>query len=274
VTFGLPLIREHILRVVAARTRTHVVLVVAAEFADRFHLMELVCSVRVVGLFPWLVIAALDDPLYKFAVTRGLPVYLSECEQGDFGRSHSCKEIVRYQVILDSLRSGRTVYSVAVESVFVSSPWNRFAREIDEATDVAIPVHRKNALGHSSMPPALVYAKPSDKSLALFEKVIKELKRVNEASSSIMAELTCNAKTSTLTGSGKCMLKNGVVLQVLDEHNVRALEDHDRPHSFNRKKPILYFAAVRREASRYVQMLGARGLSRHDRSTGLCIYGR
>lgn len=74
--FGLPLVIDKLLEVVEHRTQSKKVIVTILNSHYKSLLPHFVCSARKAGIFDSLIIGALDDETYHFAVTRGLAVYL------------------------------------------------------------------------------------------------------------------------------------------------------------------------------------------------------
>lgn len=76
--FGLPLLLDKLLNVVERRTGSQRVVLTMLNSNSKSLLPRFICSSRRAGIFENVVIAALDDETYHYAVTRGFAVYLEE----------------------------------------------------------------------------------------------------------------------------------------------------------------------------------------------------
>ncbi len=74
--FGLPLTLPDLLGVIGNRTKGGTVVLIVASRNDKILLANTVCSAKATGVFPRMIVAALDDELYAYALLQGFPVYL------------------------------------------------------------------------------------------------------------------------------------------------------------------------------------------------------
>lgn len=180
--FGLPLVLSKLLTVVEHRTNSTRVLVTLLNSHYKSLLPRFVCSARKAGVFDSLIIGALDDETYHFAVTRGLAVYLETSVYHD-SREESVAIGARfdspgYPVILalrarvtrKLTRLGREVFYADPDVLMQKNPFEAVA-----ATESKIALLRGNELGATSKPSlsaAMLYAVPdpiADQVLAKLE---------------------------------------------------------------------------------------------------------
>lgn len=273
-TFGLPITQDDIFDVITSRTSTNKVFLVVADYSERMLVMELACSMRANGLFPWLMIAALDDSLYQFCVTRGLAVFLSEFDESEFRDHANFRELARFQLVFEALRKGKKVFSIEPGLVFVSSPWKYFDTVLDEDVDVAtLPaVSKSTAVDSSYISSALVYARPSDKSLALIRKTMEGLQRHQAKAGMLLKTFACGEGDVALDNKAKCQMQNEAVLLHWDEQMFRTLEAWDCAHC---PRPIAYYSASFGWANRVSEVvtgLQEAGLSRVMTEMDACRY--
>lgn len=244
VTFGLPLIQEHIFKVISSRTNSNKIFLVVADFSERMLLMELVCSMRAHGLFSWLIIAALDDDLYRFCITRGLPVYLSEFDESDFKDHSNFRELARYQLAFEALRKGKEVYSIEPGLVFFSSPWKYLNNEIADDVNIAVlpRLPETSRLGNekSYISSAFIYARPSASSMELLKKVMIGLQQHTARSGLLLRTFGCGESDEGLLNVSRCQVGSGTVVHLLDNELFRSVEEGD---CANCRNPLLYYSA-------------------------------
>lgn len=76
--FGLPLLLPGLLDVVEHQTGERRIVLTMLNSNHKSLLQRFVCAARRAGVFQSLIVAALDDETYHFAITRGIAVYLEE----------------------------------------------------------------------------------------------------------------------------------------------------------------------------------------------------
>ncbi|CAI7741094.1 unnamed protein product [Closterium sp. NIES-54] len=135
---GLPHTMEQLLPVLARKVpdgrggELQVVTLVAVTAGYAEMLMSFVCRLRSLGLASNLLIAALDEDLYRFAFTQGLPVYYeqaseevkhmraSECGYGSQCFRHFTK--LKSRSVLKVLNAGYSVLWTDVDIVWFTDP--------------------------------------------------------------------------------------------------------------------------------------------------------
>lgn len=275
VTFGLPLVQNHIFHMINIRTSTNKIFLVVADFSEKMLVMENVCSMRSHGLFPWLMIAALDDDLYQFCITRGLPVFLSEFDESDFKDHANFRELARFQLTFEALRKGKEVYSVEPGVVFTSSPWDYFRANLEHIHVGVLPrpSHTSEiSRERSYISSALVYARPSEKSLDLIRKVMEGLQRHRAKAGILLYQLTCADDDERIHDGTRCQAQSEVAMHLFDGEQFRALENGA---CVGCRRPIVYYSASfgwDSQVAKLVTTLKERKLSRIHTETDSCDY--
>lgn len=275
IIFGLPLVRNHIFHVINTRTGTSRVFLVVADFSERMLVMETICSMRAHGLFPWLIVAALDDDLYRFCITRGLPVFLSEFDESDFKDHANFRELARFQLTFEALRKGKEVHSVEPGVVFQSSPWAYFKANLGQV-DVGILPRPSDTLEinreRSYIPSSLFYARPSDKSMDLVRGVMEGLQRHKAKAGMLLHQLTCANDDRGIHDGTRCQTSNKSAFHLFDGERFRALENGA---CVGCRRPIVYYSASfgwDSQVARVLTTLKEGKLSRIYTETDSCDY--
>lgn len=276
--FGLPLLRDQIFRVISRRTDTNRVLLVVADYSERILIMELACSLRAAGAFMWLVIAALDDELYRFCITRGLPVYLSEFDESEFRDHANFRELARFQVTYEFLVKGKEVYSIEPGTVFLSSPWEYLSENVVGDLHVAVLPRISNAseVGRekSYISAALVFMRPSELTLSLLKKVLTGLEKHDAKSGMLLRFFGCGERNEGVQDLG-CTLPGGPTIHIADKEMFRTIELGDCPECENLRNPIAYYSAafgLQNNVAEALRGLKDIGLSRVDGDANYCRY--
>ncbi|CDF40397.1 glycosyltransferase-like protein similarity to GT77 enzymes [Chondrus crispus] len=245
LTFGLPLLQDHLLHVIASRTNSEIVFLVVADYSERSLIMELVCSMRTHELFPWLMVAALDDDLYRYCVTRGLPVYLSEFDESGFKDHVNFRELARYQLTYEVLRKGKQVFSIEPSITFFAPLWEYFDSKVTKDIDVAIlsrpSTNESIVKDFSYIPSAFVYARPGDRTLDLLKRVMIGLQGHSVGSGMLLRHAACGVNDEGLRNMSRCQLGDRAVVHLLDRELFRAIEETGCKFC---GPPVLYYSAL------------------------------
>lgn len=274
--FGLPLVRDQILKVITSRTAKNKILLVVADYSERMLVMELVCSARGAGIFASFMIAALDDDLYRFCIARGLPVYLSEFDESEFRDHANFRELARFQVVYELLSKGKEVCSVEPAVVFLSSPWQYFEENVDNSKDVAVLPHlpETSEMGKekSYISSALIYARPSSKSLDLAKNVMLSLEKHDGKPGILLRAIACG-RDMVFADLNTCL--DGPVLLPISRELFRTMEPGDCPDCQGTTSPIAYYSSsfgLRNNVGEAHSLLKRLGLSRIDDHANFCRY--
>lgn len=172
--FGLPLVLEKLLEVVEHRTGNKRVIVTILNSNYKSLLPRFVCSARKAGVFDSLIIGALDDETYHYAVTRGFAVYLEETiffntnEEALAMRARFDSNnfpvllSLRARVTRRLTRLGREVFYADPDVLLQSNPFHA----VPDSSDIALlgisstttGANTPNAGVHAST--AMLYARP------------------------------------------------------------------------------------------------------------------
>lgn len=277
--FGLPLVQEDLLGVISDQTEGNRILLVMADYSERLLVMELACSMRAVGVFMWLVIAALDDDLYRFCITRGLPVYLSEFDESEFRDHANFKELARFQITFEMLAKGKEVYSVEPGVVFLSSPWEYLSDHVAGDFQLALLPRLANtsSIGKekSYISSALLFIRPCKNSLALLKKVLTGLEKHDAKSGLLLRMFGCGEQDQGFQNASTCQLRDGPLIHVAARELFRTIEPGDCSDCDNVASPIAYYSAtfgLQNNVREAMKSLKDVGLSRIDNDANFCRY--
>ncbi|PXF46945.1 hypothetical protein BWQ96_03283 [Gracilariopsis chorda] len=278
VVFGLPLVQTHLLSIISSMTRSDFVFVVVADFSERLVLSELVCSLRATRLFPFLIIAALDDELYQYGVTRGFPIYLSEFDNSTFSDYGTFKQLARYQVTYELLRLDKRVFSMEPALVFNNLPWMYFKEHLQDV-DIALlppmPELAQLAVDTSYISTSFMYARPTPQSLQLLRTVMATLEQRPQRAGWPLFKFSCGANYEGLISKQRCQRDDAAVVHLLDPNYFRPLEAGSCPQCSRRIRPhVLYVGSFSYERSPElaVGILRHAGINRAGNDKGYCTY--
>lgn len=277
--FGLPLTQADVLTLVANRSQGHTVFMLAAEHADRALLMETVCSMRAVGIFFRLVVVALDDDLYRFAITRGLPVFLAEFDDADFEDHANFRELARLQTVLEALQTCSTVVSLLPGVVFTADPSPQLrtrlsGRELGLLR--ALSEHNDGATGQSrrlAVAPVL-FARSSAATLHALQHVMGVLEHRHDRRLADILLATVCGDGGEGAREGGCWLGDGKpVVHLFDVDWVRPVETRACGACDKATRPGVWFsvaAGVDGRSAEALQSLRSAGLARTVEASDVC----
>lgn len=275
MTFGLPLVLEDILRIIARTDREKIILVVA-DFTERALVMEVVCSIRAVSVFPWLVIAALDDDMYRFCITRGLPVYLSEFDDSDFTDHANFRQLARFQIMFEIMKLGRVVYNIEPGSVFRSSPWSYSNKLKDAHMGILgrLPKSSYTNKNDEYVPASVVFVRPSKQTFGLLKEVMVHLRHHNKNVGRTLISLACAVDDENVKKMQSCRNEYGVRVHMFDSQLFRPMEKAMCPYCSDNVRPIVSYSGLfdsRGKVEDAVKVLRERGLSMTENGLRYCI---
>lgn len=148
--FGLPLVLDRILEVIEQRTGSRTVVVTMLNSNHKKLLMRFACAARRVGIFEQMVVAALNDDVYHYAITKGIAVYLEDTvyrspnEESVAARagsaSHSMDVLLslRARIVSRLLKLGREVLYSDPDVIFLANPFRYLELHLDDDIDLAL----------------------------------------------------------------------------------------------------------------------------------------
>lgn len=196
--FGLPLLLPRLLDVIEQRTGRKQVVLTLLNSNHKSLLQRFVCSARRAGVFQSLVVAALDDETYHFAITRGIAVYLEETvytNDDEEGRAMDAQFASPGFNILTSLRGrvthkltgvGFQVFYADPDVMLQENPFESLPRGVGEVAVLGSGELQGQQLGaHSSdskqvpgegvrpapFSTAMIYARPGKMSEAFLKRI-------------------------------------------------------------------------------------------------------
>ena len=135
--FGLPLTLTDVLAVVKARISIAAIVLVVAGSGEEELLANTVCSARSTGVFDRLVVATMDDEVYRYGMLLGWPVFLIETPisivSGEGVRARR-----RLYVANTLLSKGVSVAAVAPGVLLQVNITRHLGRTLEHGTDIAI----------------------------------------------------------------------------------------------------------------------------------------
>ncbi|CAN8075050.1 unnamed protein product [Agarophyton chilense] len=242
--FGLPLTQRHLLQVVSSATGTETVFLVVGDFSERLLINELACSMRATGIFSWLIIAALDDDLYRYCITRGLPVYLSEFDKSTASDYGTFKELARYQVLYEMLQLKKEVLSIEPATVFQKPPWKYFTfylKGMDMAILPMMPELAQLAVDNSFISTAIIFARPNTRVFSLLRRVMAMLEQKSQQSGSALMKLSCHLKSKGSVNGNVCKQSNGALVHLFSSDYFRPMEPGSCPRCSTKIEPLVLY---------------------------------
>lgn len=214
-SFGMPLtVRSVSEKVVINNT----IILTALTYGYRAMMMNWVCNLRELEITNF-VIAALDEDLYKYAFTRGLPTYFeNEATSGrhdgvssdaDYGSS-SFKQITKAKsrVVLRLLKMGYNVQWSDCDIILFKNPlldmWSHNADLVIQSnapdTEPLNGMRRLNS--------GFYLAVSSQKLISAFEDVVDYARRSSMSEQPCFYDVLCGKDGSKTVGSDGCRYKN------------------------------------------------------------------
>lgn len=248
--FGLPLLSRDLLEVVRARVADGVVLLVVAAAGEETLMANTVCAARRVGAFPRLIIAALDNDLYRFGMLHGWPVFLE-------GNASSGRTTV-----MDRLRAahalvarGAAVVVVPAGAILRRNITAHLSQIVERRADVAVSAHA------GVLYPGLLFARGSRRAARLLQKAM----RSRTASLRALERAACGAG-GLATAGGLCE-SGDAILQILGLRDCTLLQTRDA-HS----DAAVVVPDERESAGDKIERLRSNGLIRFDDDKKLCAH--
>lgn len=280
--FGIPLTQSQLLNLITTQTNTNALILVVADFSQASLLLQLTCSLRNNRLFSWLLIAALDDELYRFCVTRGLPVYLAEFDESSFKQDHrNFLQLARFQLTHDLLRLGKQVLTIEPGVVFSSSPWPYFNRLIQQqhidicALPRVYPITSKHSTKQKEhISSAIVFVTPTKAAMRVVREVMMGLLKHKGIVAKLLRQVACSGGDEFGINGTACQGKgrDSPYLYFMQSDLFRAFEEQPCVAC---EDPIAWYPAVSEAArqTRYViERLRELGLSRVQHDLAACDY--
>lgn len=264
--FGLPLTQHDVLTVVANHSQSDTVATVVADYSERALLMETACSARVAGMFPWLVVVALDDNLYRFAAERGMAVYLAEYDDSSFSEQSNFRDAARLQTVIELLSLRKRVFAIEPGFIFVSLLFQYVENEMYDADVAFLPplsvvnVNTSKGSGekdksdsevetaHSG---AILIALPNERAIALVKAIVGELEHGTDRGGDALWKVGCgNIDTDRERGFEALALEDcqpivNVSVHLLELNKFRPVEPAACVTCDSRIPPLAWFSASR-----------------------------
>jgi beta-arabinofuranosyltransferase len=220
-SFGMPLTVKSVTEKVAIN---NTVILSALTFGYRAMMMNWVCNLRELEITNF-VIAALDEDLYKYAFTRGLPTYYEDhatsgrhdgvISDASYGTS-SFKEITKAKsrVVLRLLKLGYNVQWSDCDVVFFRNPLpDMWSYNADLAIQSNAP-DNEPLNGVRRLNSGFYLAVSSPRLIAAFEDVVEYARRSNMSEQPCFYDVLCGKDGSKVVGGDGCSYK-GVSVRVL-----------------------------------------------------------
>lgn len=292
--FGLPLTQTDVLATVANQSSSEAVIAIAADYSERGLLMETVCTIRMAGLFKWLVVIALDDDVYRFSAERGMAVYLAEYDDSSFAEQSNFRDAARLQTVIELLALGKYVFMIEPGVILSSSPWQYVSDEMIH-TDVAFlqPMSVVNAgndvnthgAGVNANPAAgrvhsaaILAARPGEEALTFVKAVVGELEHGTRRGGDALWKIGCGPLT---THGNQLLLDDchpivNTSVHLLDINRFRPVEPGACITCDSRVTPLAWIPASRdfgRYSSEDVRrIIASAGLSKVANGMSRCMW--
>ncbi|GJP65229.1 hypothetical protein CLOP_g22141 [Closterium sp. NIES-67] len=232
---GLPHTMEQLLPVLARRVpdgqggELQVVTLVAVTAGYAEMLMSFVCRLRSLGLASNLLVAALDEDLYRFAFTQGLPVYYeqaseevkhmraSECGYGSQCFRHFTK--LKSRSVLKVLKAGYSVLWTDVDIVWFTDP----LPDLLSYGSGTLPIQSNEpdanlpGTGVRRINSGFYFARADQKTVEAFEAITAHAAATKLSEQPSFYDVLCGeAGELVAAGREECVWKNGLRTVFLD----------------------------------------------------------
>lgn len=222
--FGLPLTMESVIDKVAIN---NTVILSALNYGYRGILQNWVCNMRHLGITNF-IIAALDEDLYKFAFTRGLPTYFentifqglnsSIISDASYG-SDSFKQLTKMKsrVVVRLLKHGVNVIWTDCDIIWFKNPIeNMWSYNVDLVIQTNAP-DNEPMNGRRRINSGFYLAKANEPTIRAFEDIIQFASKSRMSEQPCFYDVMCGKEGQTTEGDARCRY-NGMVVELLDRH--------------------------------------------------------
>lgn len=220
--FGLPLTRRDIISVIRSRITDEIALLIVASSAERTLVANTVCSARRVGAFPRLVVAALDDDLYRFGMLQGWPVFLHSTRQADRSRHDNFGFLARLRATHALVSRGVGAAVLPAGAYLRRNLTRHLAKIVAPKADVALGVHRG-----AFEPQLLLFVRPTPRSQRFLNAVLNASSPHSPARGLDFA--ACGVQGIASAHSRFCR-GGGTLVQLLDERDGVLLQSRSARH--------------------------------------------
>lgn len=212
-SFGKPLILQSVIERVA---EDQTIIVTALNYGYREMMMNWVCNMRKIGVSNFIV-AAFDEDLYKFALTRGLPVYYenslpvrlhSSLAEAQYGSS-AFKELTKMKsrVVLRFLKLGYDTVWTDTDIVWFKNPLESMKRmEVDLAIQTNAP-DEEEANGRRRINSGFYLARSNERMIHVFEEIIKFAAASRMSEQPCFYDVICGKNGERRVGNDMCVYK-------------------------------------------------------------------
>lgn len=229
--FGLPLTLSGLLERVAVN---NTVLLTALNYGYRGFLMNWACNMRQLAISNFIV-AALDEELYRFAFTRGLPVYYENTifsiggKDGELNQSmlahatygtNAFKLLTKMKsrVVVRLLRRGVNVLWTDCDIIYFRNPLSDlWSYNVDLAIQSNAP-DEEPLNGRRRINSGFYLARSNPGMIRAFERVIRFATKSKMSEQPCFYDVMCGKQGETSFGSDGCVYNNSVTIRLLDRN--------------------------------------------------------
>lgn len=212
-TFGMPLTLPSIADRIAL---DGTIIITALNYGYRDMMMNWVCNMRRLHITNF-VIAALDADLYRYAFTRGLPVYFDDLVSS--GRNVSLRDAtygsaefkeltkMKSRVVLEVLKLGYDALWTDTDIVWFRNP---IAHLQSQTSDLAIQSNapdNESANGHRRLNSGFYLARANPRTTAVFEDIIAYAARSRMSEQPCFYDVICGKNGERRVGNDSCIYK-------------------------------------------------------------------
>eukprot|EP00897_Mesotaenium_endlicherianum_P000342 jgi/Mesen1/10308/ME000079S09733 len=224
---GMPHRLEDLLPLVASPRRDVIMVGVSGTYSSM--LMSFLCRLRQLG-FPDVLVAALDEDLYRFAYPQGLPVYYDSAADAIRGvNTTKCnyftacfKQLtkVKSRAVLRVLKLGYNVLWTDVDIVWFRDPFPELLAFGPGVLPIQsnAPNVTNEANEWQGINSGFYYARAEPLVVEAFEAIIAHAAKSKESEQPSFYRVLCGENMERRRGSDECVWTNGLRVAFLDRH--------------------------------------------------------
>lgn len=264
--FGLPLTQQDILAVVRSRIADSAVVLVVAGDGDEVLVANTICAARRHGVFQRMVVAALDDELYRFGILLGWPVFLADSPSTAGVSTRTRRTLAIARQLLDA---GVSVASLAPGVMVRANLTRHLGHALELGTDMALCSGRSGDDRGRGVTTDVIFVRGTKRSATVLDVA---LNNTGESPETTIEQIACGEMGTR----GHLCRNRHIRVQFLTKDECAHIErGRGRRHTheeFNAGDAAFILPDGRAHTLMRLEALQAHGLTGYDESTQLCRW--